>query len=477
VNATVYSFSGFRDGHCHPLFAEREGVGPDISDCATVAEVVARIGAFLEENPDCTWVDCASYSPDLHASELAHFSQLDLASRSVPVVVHASDHHSIWVNSAALAVAGLTDAAPAIPNAEVEVDAAGRPTGVLREWDAMNLIYVHQPAPSLEDDLTSLERAQQRLLRAGVVAVQEAWIDPGMPEVYLAAVAQDRLRIRVNLATRVAPQNWREDLQFAKATRSAVRAAGSPLLTANTVKLFVDGVLSAETALLKDEYCHGGHGASLWEPAELAAAALATDSAGFQLHFHAIGDGAVSEALKAVEHVDKCNGFVDRRPVIAHAELIDPSDFAELRRYRIVVCQQPAWATAESVSPALAEALGRERLAGLYPIRSLIEERVSLSFGSDWPVSPPEPIPGIYAATRRMRANGIGEPLNANQAISRTDALRAYSLGTAFQLGQEHSASEDEVVFDTNLETCTEAELLNARVLRVRVAGAEVFRA
>jgi len=475
ANETVFSFSGFRDGHTHPLFAEREGVGPDITDCDSVSAVVARIGDFLAKNPDCTWIDCGSYSPELHSRAQAHYSQLDEASATIPIVVHASDHHSIWVNSAALAVAGLSQSAPTISNAEVVIDESGKPTGVLREWDAMNLIYVHQPAPSLEDDLLALDRAQARLIRAGVVAVQEAWIDPGMPEVYLAAAAADRLLMRVNLAPRFSPQSWREDLAFAKATRSKVRSANSDLLTCNTVKIFVDGVLSASTALLKEPYCSGGHGTAIWQAEELAEAALAADSAGFQLHFHAIGDGAVSEALDAIAHVAQENGPVDRRPVVAHAEIIDPADFKRIREHGVFICQQPLWATPDSISPALTDALGPERIAGLYPVRSLLDSGVKVSFGSDWPVSAPEPLPGIYAATQRRLPRAVHEPLNTNQAISRGEAINCYSVTTAMQLGQETQLSQDEVVFDTDLANCSAEDLVNARVLSVRIAGRTVF--
>lgn len=473
----MYKFSGFRDGHSHPLFAEREGAGPDVSDCANVTAVVQRIVDFLKANPDCTWVDCGSFSPELHSGDPAHYSQLDQASMAVPIVVHAADHHSIWVNSAALAAAGLTDAAPAVANAEIVVDSAGKPTGVLREWDAMNLIYAHQPPPSLDDDLAALDRAQQRLLRAGVVAVQEAWIDPGMPEVYLAAAETARLLLRVNLAPRIAPQSWHDDLHFAKATRSRVRAAGSELLSCNTVKIFVDGVLSASTALVKNAYCNGGHGTAIWAPSEIAEAALAADSAGFQLHFHAIGDAAVAAALDAVEHVDLCNGFVDRRSVISHAELIDPDDLERMKRLGVIVCQQPAWASAESAPAPLVTALGEDRVQRLYPLRDLLDHRVALSFGSDWPVSPPEPLPAIYTACTRLQPGSDATPLNASQAIGRTAALRAYSLGTAVQLGQESLLNHDEVTFDTDLERCSDAELLAARVVSVRVAGRLVYEA
>jgi predicted amidohydrolase YtcJ len=468
-----YRFSGFRDGHCHPLFAARESAGPNLDACETIEAVLEALSRYLDANPDAQWVDAGSVDRGLSPSGQLSATVLDGISKSVPVVVHASDHHAIWVNTAALRVAGLEHTAPDMPNAHIDVDETGKPTGMIHEWDAMNLVYVHQPKPSIDEDLAAFHRAQTMLLSNGVVAVQEAWIDPGMPEVYLAAAERNELIMRVNLAPRIAPQSWHTDLQFAKATRSAVRAAGSPLLTCNTVKLFIDGVFGSETALLKEPYASGdctNHGKALWQTEELLDFALAADSAGFQLHFHAIGDGAVSTALTAIRHVDEQNGFVDRRPVIAHAELVSESDLLDLRKLGVVVCQQPVWARPDCSYWETAAVLGQERAARLYPIASLLNGGVTVSFGSDWPVSNPNPLPGIYSAETRTAPELEGSLL-LTEAVSRKQALYAYSVASAFQMGQETRLHEDWVELDTDLATCSPAELLEAAVLRVCVAG------
>ena len=184
----TFSFSGFRDGHCHPLFAAREGVGPNLDDCTTVAAIQDRLREYRAANPAAIWIDCGSYEHTLAPDGRMLATWLDEAVDDIPVVVHASDHHTIWVNSAALAVAGLTDSAPTFKSASIDVDTDGKPTGVLREWDAMSVIYAHEPKPSIDSDVAAIERAQERLLSHGIVAVQEAWIDPGMPEAYVAAV-------------------------------------------------------------------------------------------------------------------------------------------------------------------------------------------------------------------------------------------------------------------------------------------------
>lgn len=468
ATSPVFSFSGFRDGHAHPLFASRESQGPDLTQITDLTELLDVITAFLREHPQLEWLDCGSYSPDFAAENNLHRRLLDQVSTSIPIVVHCEDHHSIWVNSVALERAGVAEQAPKLKNASFDVDAQGLPTGIVREWDAMSLIYEHQPKPSLSEDLEAWDRAQETLLSKGIVAVQEAWIDPGMPEVFLAAAEQDNLKIRVNLAPRIDQNAWRESLVFAKQTRSAVRAVANPLLTANTVKIFIDGVFGSKTALLHGDYCDGTRASGLWNPAELAEMALAADSAGFQLHFHAIGDAAVSKALDVIELVSDINGPVDRRPVIAHAELISDPDVTRLKNLGVVVCQQPVWAEADADRAALRSVIGDELIARLYPLRSLVENGVITSFGSDWPVSDPAPLPGIRAATKFH--------LNPEQQISRTQAVAAYSVNVAYQLGQTHTLHEDLVVLSED-PTDIRSDLSSIQVLKVLVAGRLVWSA
>ena len=481
----MFTFTGFRDGHCHPLFAVREGEGPDVSGCQSVAELIDLLSQFLMNNPDSVWIDCGSYSPQLaphsgsgDAIQLVRYA-LDSVSNSVPIVVHAEDHHSIWVNSAALECAGFGSSAPALSTARFETDSDGVPTGVVQEWDAMSLIYEQQPKPSLQSDLDALERAQNRLLATGVVAVQDAWIDRGMELPYLAAAESDLLRLRVNLAVRIDPKQWRDDFEFAKQVRSQCRAVksthGRSLLTANTVKIFIDGVFTSQTAYLRDEYCCGGHGQALWEPHDLAEMALAADSAGFQLHFHAVGDAAVSMALDAIESVDLNNGPADRRPVLAHADLIPEAEFSRLRGLGVIACVQPAWAVTGEATNQLSSILGSERARSLYPLRQLLDGRIPVSFGSDWPVSPPETCFAIIGAEYRQTPTLTDPPYWPEQALSRAESLRAHSTTVAYQLGQEAVMFEDAVEFDTDLANCTPLEMQTATVTKATVAGRVVW--
>lgn len=472
MSQTFFSFSGFRDGHCHPLFAAREAAGPKLDHCTSVAQIQTELRKFRAENPTVTWIDCGSYEPNLAAAGRLLAVWLDEAVADIPVVVHASDHHTIWVNSAALATANLTNNVPVFKSASIDVDENGQATGVLREWDAMSLIYAHQPKPTLEDDLKTLESAQLQLLSRGIVAVQEAWIDEGMPEVYLAAAKLDSLKLRVDLAPRIAPDTWQRDLEFAIATRLAVTEANNELLTCNTVKIFVDGVFGSQTAFLNEPYCAGGHGSALWQQQELVELANKADAAGFQLHFHAIGDAAVSFALDALELAFQTASPRQRRPVIAHAELIASQDFTRLAKLGVIVCQQPAWIIRDDQWETTAAAIGTTRAEALYPLKTLLDSSVVLSFGSDWPVSQPNPLIGLRNATER--GGNAHSGFGLEQRLSRAQALHAYSEAVAYQLGQEFALNQDRVILDGD-PTDETTDLTAVKVLAVEVAQRLVF--
>jgi len=464
----VFSFNGFRDGHSHPLFAARESEGPVLEAGLSQDEIVSALKTWLDSNPDCRWLDCGSYSPDLENQGL-NFSPLDSVSQVVPIVVHRMDHHAIWVNSAALAVAGVATAAPKLRHASFDVDSHGRPTGVVREWDAMSLIYAHQPKPSIESDLAALERAQQTMLSNGIVAVQDAWIDPGMEAAYLRAASDNLLKLRFNLAARIDPSNWHECLDFARGLRSDTRAVGNELLTANTVKIFIDGVFGSGTAWVSDHECPNSCANGIWDEAELLKMALVADSAGFQLHFHCVGDAAFSQALRVAEHLEVCNGWVDRRVVIAHADIISADDLNLAQRLGVIVCAQPAWAADEDCISEARASIGEDRVGELYPLRSILKNKVRLSFGSDWPVSPPNPLAAIAGATHLHHY--------PYESVTREQAVLAYSSGVAYQLGQNAAACGDEVVLSDNPLTCDESALSAIRVLKVTVAGRPVWDA
>ena len=478
----------FRDGHAHPLFAARESLGLDITGLSSVVEIQDRIREYLGSDPSIEWVDAAVYDRGLTAGlELDAARLLDEVSATRPIVLHADDHHTLWVNSAALAVAGLANpsevhsAQQRISHGGIDADSTGAATGILREWEAMRLVLDRAPMPTLDDDLRAIDLAQSLLTRHGIVAVQEAWIDRGMAEVYLESLAQGRLKLRTDLAFRFAPSQWREDLSYFKAIRGSVVAAKSDLLTANSAKFFADGVFGSSTAFVHDSYLPTGskpahHGEPVWTRAELYEATSAAVREAFALHIHAIGDAGVTMALDAIEQAG-----APANCVIAHTELVRPGDFARFAALGVTANFEPFWAQRNSMLLSCAPQLGEERLDRMYEMRTAKEGGVSLSFGSDWPVSSFVPLEGIQIAATRAPIGSQEPSWVPEQVLTTREAFEAYSAGTAAQMGDLHAGSlepgqlADFIVLNRDPFDCPLNELAAIEVMATYSFGEPIF--
>jgi predicted amidohydrolase YtcJ len=440
----------FGDGHAHPLLGGLEFVGPAVRPCSSVAEVVEAVRRFAAEHPNDEWIVGASYDSSLAPGGLFDARWLDEAVPDRPVALRAWDYHTMWVNSVALQRAGITPQTPDPVLGEIPHRDDGSVLGTLREWGAVDLVTAVMPDRDEDTRIAALGTAADYYLARGVTWVQDAWVEPGDVDTYLAAAQRDALRIRFNLALYADPRHFDTQLvQFAEASRR-VRELASPLLTAQTVKFFADGVIENETGALLAPYCSGLHdhsggqegsdsgelvGMQVWEGDSLARAAQAVDELGLQIHIHAIGDAAVRQALDAIEYAVETNGPRDRRPVIAHVQLVDDADLERFAKLGVIPCMQPLWAQMDALMTVLTiPRLGVERADKQYRMRSLDESGAPLALGSDWPVSSGAPLDGIAVAVSRQTAEGDPEGgWTPEELLTVERALSAYTAGVAEQ--------------------------------------------
>lgn len=463
----------FRDGHCHPLFAGREHLGPDVTEAKSLSELQGILRDYAEANPGAEWIDGAAYDRSIDAN--FDRSELDQVIADRPVVLHGADHHTLWVNTKALELVGLLESIPELSVGSVDIDADGVPTGILREWEAMQLVMSKLPELSLDQELDCLTWAQELLLRNGVVEAQDAWIDPGMAEIYIEAARRGRLVIKTDLAFRADPKSWREDFEYFNRVRAEIETLASPLLTAGTMKFFVDGVLGSSTASVVEPYvagpASGSHGELVWNRVDLIEAAQRADQAGFQLHLHAIGDLAVRTALDVVEVT-----LPGLPSVIAHTELVSDSDIERFATLNVIANFEPLWAREDGQLLSCVHQVGRERLDTMYRMRDLTDAGALLSFGSDWPVSNPIPIDGFATAVNRSLPGGEGWSLA--QSLTAREALTAYTAGSAVQISNgtrsgllRAGEQADFVVLSDNPFTLANKALFDLSVLGVNTAA------
>jgi predicted amidohydrolase YtcJ len=429
--------ASFGDGHAHPLPGGLEFVGPRVRPCHSVAEIVEAVRVYAEQHPDDDWITGASYDSSLAPEGLFDARWLDEAVPDRPVVLRAWDYHTVWVNSEALRRCGIDADTPDPVLGEIVHRDDGSVLGTLREWGAVDLVLNAAPPRSMDVRVGALRTAADYYLARGVTWVQDAWVNPEDIDVYVEAARRDALGVRFNLAFYADPRYFDQQVvQFADARQRVVDAA-SPLLTANTVKFFADGVVENETGSLLQPYCSGlhSHGMQVWEGDSLAQAARKVDELGFQIHIHAIGDAAARQALDAIEYAITSNGPRDRRPVIAHAQLVDDADLGRFAELGVIPNMQPLWAQMDALMTVLTiPRLGEERSDKQYRINSLDRSGAPLAFGSDWPVSSGAPLDGIAIAVSRRTAEG--DPADGwipEEILTMERALTAYTAGVAEQ--------------------------------------------
>ena len=424
---------GFVDAHAHPLIGGTELAGAPVRRAETVADAVQIVADYADRHPDAPWIlgEGFDLSIDPRGSYLA--ADLDRVVSDRPVVLRSSDIHTVWANSRALAAAGIARDTPDPVDGIIERNSDGTPSGTLREWGAFMPLLRRVPRPADADVAEALLRGLHMLSAEGVTAVQDAWVELADLDAYLIA-ARRGLPVRLNLALRAVPGEWREQVPAFAEARERVAAAGIPDLSAGTVKFFADGIIEGGTAHVSEPY-HGGSccGVPAWDPAELVEAAVAFDAAGFQLHIHAIGDAGLSNAVTAIERASAANGPRDRRPVIAHAQLVAPEDLARLVAADVTVAVQPYWAKLDAVVRRLTNGrLRGPREERQYPFRTLASAGVRLASSSDFPITTPSPLQALAVAMSRDVDGDAARSWLPAERLDLPTAMTAATAGAAY---------------------------------------------
>jgi hypothetical protein len=364
-------------------------------------------------------------------------------------VLQAVDHHTIWVNSKALEIAGITSATKDPDGGTIARNIDGSPRGTLREPLAIDLIMRHAPVLTIAQDVAAIKWASEKYLESGVTAATDAWVEPGMAEAYIEAERIGALAIDMSLFLLAQPDSWRDRIEYFTSIRNEIEALGpKSKLSAKTVKIIGDGALSSGTAALLQPYLDDptSSGLLIWNNSELLEAAATFDRLGFQLHMHAIGDAAVRQALDTIEYVKKVNDNWGRRPVIVHAQLIDKKDLARFKALDVIVNYQPLWTYLDPMNKELiAPRIGEARNNRQYQVASMVKSGARISYGSDWPVTSYLPLTALGVPTHRQTSDGKSEPWSPEESISVEESLSFYTAGVAYQLFAENRCGEIKV--------------------------------
>lgn len=438
---------GFQDAHIHAPFAGRNRLRVDLSGLVGRQAYLDRIAAFAAANPDEPWIVGGGWAMEYFPGGTPRKEDLDAIVPDRPVFLLNRDVHGAWVNSAALAVAGIDRDTPDPADGRIERDpVTGEPTGTLHEGAAYTFNDRHVPLPSRAEWEAAILNAQEHLHSLGITGWQDAWVTPATLEAYRSLDASGKLTARVVGALwwdRHRELDQIPDLLGRReaGTASAGRGDAPGRFHPTTVKIMTDGVMENYTGALLEPYCDGcgGHtgnrGLSYVERDLLAAAVTELDRLGFQVHMHAIGDRAVRNALDAVQAARAANGGgSDRRHHIAHLQLVHPGDVPRFRELGVTANCQAYWAQMEPQMEELTlPFLGPDRADLQYPFGDLLRTGATLAMGSDWPVTTANPLEEIEVAVTRIDPENRGNaPFLPEQALPLPVALAAFTAGSAY---------------------------------------------
>lgn len=470
---------GFNDAHLHFLVVDTVDLAPD----QTVAAIQGRIRQYAAAHPDRPWVAGRGWFYGAFPGGLPHRRQLDEVVPDRPAFMVGYDGHTGWANSRALAAAGITRDTPDPVGGTIVRDESGEPTGVLKE-SAQRLVRRLVPEPTDEERYQALRRRLAEAASYGLTSVQNASFLAAELPVYERVLAERGLTVRVYWAVPFLKDAPAADLARFNALRA--RYTG-PLIKFGAAKGFLDGVVESRTAAMFEGYAGGGGAGQLdWSDEDLFRTAARYDREGFQIFFHAIGERAIDQALRAFEHAAKVNGTSGRRHRIEHIEVPRLTDLPRFKALGVVASTQALFANPDqNTLEVYAAALGPERAARAMPFKSIDEAGVTQAFGSDSPVFSMQTLTGIYAAVTRTTPEGVPPGgWQPHERISAEAALRHFTVDAAYASLEEHRKGTlregrlaDFVVLSDDILAPPAERILRAKVLLTVMGGRDTFRA
>ncbi len=491
----------FGDAHVHPVGGGLESLRCDLLGQRSRHGYLDTIARYARDLGPGDWVLGGGWALEAFPGGIPAAADLDAAAAGRPVFLPNRDHHSAWVSSAALALAGVTRDTPDPPDGRIERDDRGEPAGALHEG-AMSLVSRVVPAPAASDLTAALRAALRHLHALGITHWQDAIVgeapEIGIPDAfatYQAAAADGWLTAHVNGALWWDRRRGPDQIAALLGRREHASAGR---FRATSVKIMVDGVCEMRTAAMTEPYegpaaGHPHRGTLFLDLEELAEAVRLLDRERFQVHFHALGDRAVHVALDALARAGAHRGPGDaaggRRHHLAHLQFIRPEDLDRFRVLGAVANFQPLWACNE---PQMAELtlpiVGPVRTAWQYRIGTLARRGTRIAFGSDWPVSSADPVEEIHVAVNRRLSPGLGapgtpeteQPFLPEEAVTVGEALTAFTAGVAYvnhretELGSlRPGALADIAVLGRDILAVPPAEIGGTRV-DLTIAGGRV---
>ena len=441
---------GFHDAHLHTFMGGRSLVGCDVANAPDIESTEAILKSCLAASTS-SWLVAEGLNLAFFGESGPRLDWLNAIAGDRPMLLRASDGHSVAVNTALLQMANISATTATPPSGVIERDEFGAPSGTFRE-SAMALVEQVLPQLTEQARLNVMRTAIDAINEVGITSVFDAWVGASDIAAYRTLEAQNDLNVRVRVALAYGYGDlFSVDTPIVYERQLKDREALSgDRFTLAAVKLFIDGVLEGETAALVSPYLHtpGYQGELTYPQAELNDIVANLANNDLQVFTHAVGDGGVRAILNAFEFAEQTHGRKDLRHHISHLQLIHPDDHGRFAALNVVANFQALWAVPDEwIIDLNLPVVGLDRVHRMYPIASIAESGATLVGGSDWNVSSLNPLDAIEVAVLRQdwQANDALtndelsqlDVLNRSERVDLDTMLKAYTINAAWSMHQE----------------------------------------
>ncbi|MDF2176820.1 amidohydrolase [Aliiglaciecola sp. CAU 1673] len=469
---------GLIDAHGHLLGLGDNLLQVELREAKSAKDAVAKVAEYAKANPDLPWIVGRGWNQVLWpGKQFPTAAQIDTLIADKPVWLERVDGHAAWVNSKALALAGIDKNTKDPAGGQIVRDAQGNATGVLID-NAMPLVGKHLPKIDDAARARALKAATGHLLSLGITSMHDAGIDHETYHFYLDQAKANALGVRIYAMISAA------DPILDKMLEKGHQHLQDDRLWIQSVKAFGDGALGSRGAALLAPYSDDKDNRGLLVTAEKDLAPLFEKvlGAGFQLNYHAIGDRANRLAMDNFSAAYKKVGGRELRNRVEHAQIVSPEDIPRFKTLDIIASMQPVHATSDMNMAG--DRLGEERLQGAYAWQSFLKQGTVVAAGSDFPVELANPFHGLYSAVTRQ--NHAGEPPGGwlpEEKLTLEQAFRAFTLDAAYAAHQENILGNleagkwaDFILIDRDIFNIDASTLWQTQVLQTWLAGESVFQ-